>query len=194
MLGGVGAATGTSKSDRFGAIIRLIDYLHHHQTLAFLVLDNENYANRLKQRARKARSIHGDRRYVTRPDYVRIWKQSFEFDNFSCTEIATALTELARGVATFTTSDVANVRRDPNPGAALTSLYRRKANYGLQKVELANVLVDTMMSPTARRNVENRPIIRILNRVELLAARNHLPTTQRTRDANQASAFLDRRL
>ena len=95
VLGGVGAATGTSRSDRFGAIIRLIDYLHHHQTFAFLVLDiNENYADRLKQRARKARSIHVDRRYVTRPDYVRIWKQSFEFDNFSCTEIATALTEL----------------------------------------------------------------------------------------------------
>ena len=189
VLGGVGAATGSKRGDRFGAILRLIDYLHHHQTFAFLILDNENYATRLKAKAKAARSIHGDRRYVTRPEYIRIWKDSFEFDNFSCTEIAIALTELAGGVATFGVRDVAGARRDPNSGAALKSLYKKKANYGLQKVKLARFLVDTMMAPTARRNIESRPIITILNRVELLAVRNHLPTTQRVRDANQTSRF-----
>ena len=192
-LGGVGAATGNKKHDRFRAIIRLIDYLHHHQTFAFLILDNENYADRLKKNARGAKSIHGDREYVTRPEYIRIWKKSFEFDNFSNTEIAAAFTELAGGVATFSTREVANARHDRNPGKALESLYERKTNYGLEKVRLAEILVDTMMSPTARRKIENRPIIKILNRIELLAARNHLPTTQRTRDANQTSRFLDRK-
>ena len=193
VLGGVGAATGTKRADRFGAIIRLIDYLHHHQTFAFLILDNENYAARLKAKTKAAKSIHGNRRYVTRPEYIRVWKDSFEFDNFSCTEIAAALTELARGVATFSVRDVASARRDPNSGAALKSLYRQQTNYGLKKIELASILVDRMMSPTARRNIETRPIIRILNRVELLAVRNHLPTTQRVRDANQTSRFLDRK-
>ena len=193
VLGGVDAATGSKKGDRFGAIIRLIDYLHHHQTFAFLILDNENYAARLKAKARAARSIHGRRRYVTRAEYIRIWKDSFEFDNFSCTEIAAALTELAQGAATFGVSDVANAKRARNPGSVLKSLYKTKANYGLNKIHLATILVDTMMSPTTRRDIENRPIIKILNRVERLAARNHLPTTQRTRDANQRSRFLDRR-
>ena len=192
-LGGVGAATGKKKQDRFGAIVRLIDYLHHHQTFAFLILDDENHARELKEYAEKAKSIHGDRTSVTRPEYIRIWKESFEFDNFSDTEIAAALTQLACGVATFGRKDVSSARNDCNPGAALKSLYRQKANYGLQKVRLAELLVDTMMSPTARRKIENRPIIKILNRVELLAARNHLPTTQRTRDANQMSRFLDRK-
>lgn len=130
---------------------------------------------------------------MTRPEYIRIWKKSFEFDNLSNTEIAAAFTELARGVATFSTREVANARHDRNPGKALDSLYERKTNYGLEKVRLAELLVEIMMSPTARRKIENRPIIKILNRVELLAARNHLPTTQRTRNANQTSRFLDRK-
>ena len=193
VLGGVDAATGSKKGDRFGAIIRLIDYLHHHQTLAFLILDNENYAARLKAKAKAARSIHGRRRYVTRAEYIRIWKDSFEFDNLSCTEIAAALTKLAQGAATFGATDVVNAKRGRNSGSALKSLYKTKANYGLNKIRLATILVDTMISPTARRDIKNRPIIKILNRVERLAARNHLPTTQRTRDANQRSRFLDRR-
>ena len=191
-LGGVGAATGKKKQDRFGAILRLIDYLHHHQTFAFLILDNENYAATLKANAKKAKSIHGDRQFVTRPEYIKIWRDSFEFDNFSNTEIAVALTELARGLAAFTTNEVARARKDRNPGSALKSLYRQKAKYGLQKPKLAGNLVDIMMSPKARRAIENRPIIRTLDRVERLAALNHLPTTQRTRDANQTSRFLDR--
>ena len=192
-LGGVDTATGSKKSDRFGAIIRLIDYLHHHQTFAFLMLDNENYAARLKAKATEAKSIHRQRRYVTRPEYIRIWRDSFEFDNFSCTEIAAALTQFARGTATFATREVAQAKRKPNSGAELKALYEQKANYGLKKVELARILVDNMLSPTTRRNIETRPIIKTLNRVELLAARNHLPTTQRTRDANQTSRFLDQK-
>ena len=65
VLGGVGTATGNKKDDRFRAIFRLIDYLHHHQIFTYLVLDNENYATKLKEEAKKAKSIHSDRRYVT---------------------------------------------------------------------------------------------------------------------------------
>ena len=36
-LGGVNVATG-NKEDRFRAILRLIDYLHYHQTITFLIL------------------------------------------------------------------------------------------------------------------------------------------------------------
>ena len=104
-LGGVDTATG-GKEDRFRAILRLVDYLHHHQTFTFLMLDNENYAKRLKVEARKKKSRHQQRRYVTRPEYIKIWRRSFEMDNFSATEIAAALSALAPGKVRFTRSAV----------------------------------------------------------------------------------------
>ncbi len=188
-LGGVSVATGNKKHDRFSAIIRLIDYLHHHQTFAFLILDNEGYARRLETTLRDRRSIHDDRR-VTRRDYIRIWKESFELDNFSNTEIAAALTALAQGTAEFSGSDVARLRGGRHPGSALKTLYRQKTNGPLSKLCLGALLVDTMMSPRSRRKIENRPIVRTLNRVERIAARNHLPATQRAREASQVSAFV----
>ena len=192
VLGGIGAATGNKKEDRFRAIIRLIDYLHHHQTFTFLVLDNENYADRLKKEVRKAKSIHAERRYATRPEYIRIWKDSFEFDNFSFTEIASALNELAQGRATFTVTDVTIAKKHDKSGSELKKLYLAKTGYGLQKVLLSEILVRNMFSPGTRRNIETRPIIKTLNKVERLAALNPLPTTQRASETNQASRFLGR--
>ena len=190
VLGGVGTATGNKKDDRFRAIFRLIDYLHHHQTFTFLVLDNENYAQRLKKAAKKATSIHSGRRYVTKPEYIQIWKDSFEFDNFSNTEIAEALNELAEGNATFTVKEVMRVRNLKNSGAELTKLYHKKASYDLPKIKLSKILVRNMMSPSAKRKIENRPIIKTLNRVERLAIRNPLPIMQKDWEANQASEYL----
>lgn len=193
VLGGVDNATGNKKEDRFRAIFRLIDYLHHHQTFTFLILDNENYAYRLKQEAKKAKSIHSDRRYVTRPEYIRIWKDSFEFDNFSCTEIAAALNKLAQGKATFTVRDVTYVKSQDNPGSALVKLYRCKTSHGLRKVELSKILVRSMMSSATRRKIESRPIIKTLDRVGRIAAQNPLPETQRVWEINQASKYFGKK-
>ena len=192
VLGGIDAATG-NKHDRFRAIIRLIDYLHHHQTFTFLVLDNENYASKLKKAARNAMSIHSDRRCATRPEHIRIWKDSFEFDNFSCTEIVAALNELADGHATFAVKDVIGVKKQRNPGSALKELYCKKANYGLQKVQLSEILARNMMSLRTGRNIDSRPIIKTFNEVERLAVRNPLPTTQRAMEINQESKFLGKK-
>lgn len=192
VLGGVDIATG-AKEDRFRAILRLIDYLHHHQTLTFLILDNENYAKNLKQEAQKAKSIHSERRYVTRPEYIRIWNNSFEFDNFSCKEIAAAMTELAQGHARFTSAEVAVCKKDTNPGSRLKDLYRRKANYGLQKVNLNETLVEYMLSTDSRRKIENRPIIKVLERVVRLSALNPLPTMHEIWEENQASKYLGKK-
>ena len=192
VLGGVDVATG-NKKDSFRAIFRLIDYLHHHQTITFLILDNENYASHLKKEARTAKSIHNDRRYVTRLNYIKIWKESFEFDNFSCTEIAAALNELAQGYATFTTKEVTGVKKLSNPGSELTKLYHKKTSYDLPKIKLGEILVRNMMSPSAKRKIESRPIIKTLNRVECLAVRNPLPITHKVWKANQESKYLGKK-
>ena len=193
VLGSVNNATGNKKQDRFTAILRLIDYLHHHQTFAFLLLDDENYASDLKKEAKKRISILSDSRYVTRPEYIRIWKDSFEFDNFSCAEIANALNELAQGYATFTNKEVLNVKKQNNPGSELKKLYRNKSDYDLQKIKLSEILVRNMMLPSAKRKIENRPIIEFLNKVEIFAARNHLPTTHRLWEINQGSKYLGKK-
>lgn len=193
VLGSVDVATGSKREDRFRAILRLIDYLHHHQTFAFLILDNENYAERLKQESRKSKSIHSKQRYVTRTEYIRIWKDAFEFDNFSCSEIAAAMNELAQGYASFTSAEVTVCKKDSNPGSSLHKLYKKKAQYGLQKIKLNEILIEHMMSPVSRRRIENRPIIKVLERVARLAVRNPLPTMHEIWEKNQASKYLGKK-
>ena len=52
VLGGVDVATG-NKEDRFRAILRLIDYLHHHQTFTFLVLDQRKLCDQAQEGGRE---------------------------------------------------------------------------------------------------------------------------------------------
>ena len=192
VLGGVDAATG-GKEDRFRAIIRLIDYLHHHQTFTFLILDNERYARKLKAEASDASSIHRGRRFVTRPEYIKVWKSSFEFDNFSSRELATALNELSGITGGFSQAAVSECSNHVEPGAELKRLYRSVTGAKLHKIKLAKHLVRLMLSPHSRRKVSNRPIVQTLERVAKLAARNPLPTRQEIWEVNQASKFLGKK-
>jgi hypothetical protein len=193
VLGGVDVATGSKKEDRFRAIFRLLDYLHHHQTITFLVLDNENYSKKLQKEAQKAKSIHSERRYVTRPEYIKIWKDSFEFDNFSCTEMTLALNKLSKGHATFNRTELTRCKNASNSGVALKNLFCQKSQYGLQKVKLSEILIDLMLSPDSKKKVENRPIVKVLKRVARLASRNPFPIMQETWERNQASTYLGRK-
>src|SRR6266542_1720373 len=170
VLGGVDIATG-SKEDRFRAIIRLIDYLHHHQTFTFLILDNERYARKLKAEARNAKSIHS-RRYVTRPEYIKVWKRSFEFDNFSCAEIANALTQMSAGKGRFSRVEIDTCQQSPDPGAKLKELYRQRTGTKLDKLRMAMVLTERLLSAVSRRKIANRPIIKTLERVASLATQS----------------------
>lgn len=191
-LGGVDFATG-GKQDRFRAILRLIDYLHYHQTITFLILDNENYARKLQQEARKMKSIHHSRRYVTRPEYLRIWRSSFEFENFSCTEIAEAISEMAPANFSFSSREVIACKASSNAGACLNALFKGKVGKGLMKKKLSQLLAEQIFSPDSRRKIENRPIVRTLERVARLASFNPLPTMQETWEVNQASKYLGKK-
>lgn len=192
-LGGVETATGGKKEDRFRAILRLVDYLHHHQTFTFLILDNEGYAKKLKTEARKAKSTHHQKRFVTRPEYIKIWKTSFEFDNYSCTEIGSAMNYVAKGHAKFSRADIEGCKKDKNPGAALSSLYKQKTGYGLEKIELNEALIEAALSDKAGKKMGNRPIIKTLERIEKLAIRNPLPTMQKVWEKNQSSRYLGKK-
>ena len=185
-LGGVDHATG-GKEGRFAMIMRLIDYLHHHQTFALLVLDNERDARKLKARAEKMKSIH-DSRYVTRPDYVNICQVTFEFDNFSDVEISNALDELVGESGEFEPAAVSTTRSGENPGAALKRLFRERTANELDKVRLSEVLTDNMLAAEPC-DAESRPIVRVVEQAAELAGLNHLPMTKDASEKNQGSSY-----
>jgi hypothetical protein len=94
-IGGVDNAAG-AKENRFSAMWRLVDYLHHHQTLAFVLLDNEGLARRnVRSGLPKAPSVHSTDRKATRSDHIKVWRTNFELENFSDTELGQAMNQLA---------------------------------------------------------------------------------------------------
>lgn len=192
VLGGVDVATG-GKDDRFRAILRLIDYLHHHQTFTFLVLDNERYVRKLKHAIQTAKSIHHHSRYVTRPEYLKVWRQSFEFDNFSDTELAAALNTLVPKHAPIQRADVARCRIDSSPGAALKRMHQDRRGAGFNKVTLAVTLTEGMLQKSCRRNAATRPIVKVLERVVSLAVKNPFPVMRELWERNQASKYLGKK-
>jgi hypothetical protein len=123
-------------------------------------------------------------------DHIQLWKTSLEFDNFSDTEIASAMTTLAGSRASFKQTDIKQARQGKNPGKALSELYKARTNYSLNKPYLATHLMALLIDPKARRNPANRPLVKILSRVKRLAERNPFPQRQETWIINQASSFL----
>lgn len=184
-LKGVDTATGSGKEDRYNAIFRLVDYLHDHQVASFLILDNEGRAKQLKKDAQKRRSIFGYRKYAIPSGRIKVWRNSFELDNFSDTELAKALTEASRNQVKFTSQEVKAVRQRW-PQAKLSELYRDKTDRGLNKPELARILADMLFDPNTRRRVESRPVVKVLDRVRRFAALNHPPIFRSTWEHNQA--------
>lgn len=190
VLGGVDNATGNRREDRYQAILRLLDYLHHHQSLTFLILDNENQATRLKKAARDKLSIHGHRRHVTRSEYIRVWRRTFEFDNFSDTELALAMTRISDGRCELRSRDLRTCRQSSEPGSALSHLYKTRCGYSLPKLALADALADLMLARDSARAVVNRPLVQVLQHVVRLATKNPLPVMQEIWEQNQASRVL----
>lgn len=193
---GVSNATG-GKDSSFSALWRLIDYLHHHQTVAFVLLDNEGLATRnVRIGLPRAGSIHFPDRRATRADYVKVWKLSFELDNFNNSELAQALTAYADGKGTFSASDVAQCRAsasDPRKNAkvyTIDSLYVARTGERLNKPAFGRALVRLMFDPLTKRKPTNRPISRFLEKVAQTAALNHQPVTQTMWEYNQRTGHL----
>lgn len=192
---GINNVTGGRK-DTYSALCRQIDYLHHHQIICMVIADNEGENIRNLERLPKAHSIHSDDRYVTRKEYIKIWKRSFEFDNFSNKEIAATLAAL--GGKPFTQKEVAACRKEasspvPKKGAkkrTLATLYEEKTGRGLDKLKHAELLVEEMFKDTSEKSYEERPICKFLIKVAERASRNHKPITQSSWEYNQKTGYL----
>jgi hypothetical protein len=194
-VGGISNATGGTDSS-YSALWRLIDYLHHHQTIAFVLLDNEGLAPvNIGKGLRRAASIHFPDRRVTRPNYVKLWKLSFEMDNFNDAELAEALTRYAKGHVKFSAPDVKQCRESaslPKRKGKLRTLdvlYTERIGQNLNKPQFGRLLIDLMFDPSTKRKPQHRPIVRFLEKVAERAARNHQPLTHAMWEYNQRTGF-----
>ena len=70
------------------------------------------------------------------------------------------------------------------------AFYRDKLGAKPPKIELGQVLIEMLLSPTSRKAPKNRPLVKMLERVAGLAARNPFPTMQESWERNQASGYL----
>ena len=165
-------------------MVRLIDYLHSRHTHTFLVLDNENRASTLKKALASRTSIHFPDRLVTSRNWVKIWNHSFEFDNFSRTEILNALEAITNNEVGFSMTEITSVK---DGELNLESFFSERTGKRLDKPELTHALLEEMFSQNSRRRIENRPIIKVLSRVIELAARDDLPDSHQSWWAYQSA-------
>lgn len=194
LLRGIAEFTGDKRERKSGGrLTRFIDYHHQLQTLIYVILDNEARSQEVKEKLVKARSRYPEsRRFVTKEEYVCIWERNFEFDNFSDSEISSALSTLAGTAEIISQDDVQNCREKfGKPGCQLEKLFQSKTGKALAKRELARLLVNGLVE-RVEKDVEFQPpkIVKKLEEIIHLAATNHQPTGREAWLDNQKSGFL----
>jgi phage tail protein X len=195
-LRGNSNATG-GRDTSFSALWRLVDYLHYHQTISFVLLDNEGLAARnVGVGLPRANSIHFPDRRATRADYVKLWKLSFEMDNFNDAELAHALNTYSEHTVVFSTGDIKECRDSARNSIknkrirTLDVLYSERTGRHINKPQFGCALVKLIFDPTTKRKPNYRPIVRFLDKVAKAAALNHQPVTQAIWEYNQRTGHL----
>jgi len=186
VLGGIDNATG-KKKDSYSPLLSLVDYLHHHQTISYIVLDNENHVSRIVEESKTKKSIFSDGRNLTTPQYVNHWEKSLELDNYSPGEIADGLTAVADNGIVFTDVDVSEA---VSKGVSLEKLYEEKTRYGLNKKTLNRIIINGLIENLPVAVLQEKPIFKIIRDVVKLAKINHFPRTHKSWTKNQLSGYL----
>jgi hypothetical protein len=193
-LRGVNNAAG-SKADGASALWRLIDYLHHHQTMAVVLMDREgNAVKNIEKGLAKAYSVYQTSRNITRSDYIKLWKLCFEFDNFYDWELAEVLSSLAN--SKISKAEIKQCRDqsvNPRHGVELLKLadvFKQKAGRDLDKPTFGLRLVDFVFSDRSNRAPANRPIIKFLANLAERATKNRQPIRTDILEYNQLSGYL----
>lgn len=191
-LGGVQGFEGRS-GPHSGTLPRLIDELHHLQTLTFVLLDNEGKSPESLQRLRDnlattPSKLHPERT-ITRRELVFVWRTSFELENFSDEEIASGLNRLGRTEGRFSSCEIQELRISPRTAlSTIQHLFKLRTGRGLSKRALLGTLVESASEDAG--SIRRRPIVRLLRELVPLATLNHQPTLDRTAARNQRSGFL----
>lgn len=192
---GIGGFEGKKDRDRCGALERFIDDYHYRQTIVFVILDKEGRVSKVKEQLLQATSKYYPKRKVTKDEYIHLWDKNIEFDNFSHGEIARAMTELCEGKYPFKASEITDCenRFAPKEGDPLSKLFKEKLTYDLSKPELLRILFGFIISDPKNECDSNgkakRPVVRVMQKVIKLAARNYQPVTRDIWRENQESGY-----
>jgi hypothetical protein len=191
-LRGIPNFTGTKGRDPYSALEKFIDDHHYRQTIVFCVLDREGRAQRTKERLVAADSQFVPWRKLTCDEYIHLWNDSIEFDNFSDDEIAAAMTRVSEERYTFTDAEVAAARAaKAQSGNPLNTLYHRALSYDLNKVRLLRELFNAMIANAVEEHARNppRPIVKLLYRMIELAVDNYQPVSEDLWRRNQETGY-----
>lgn len=192
---GVGNFTGEKRLDKYGALERFIDDYHYRQTIVIVVLDKEGRVPKIKKNLAKAISKYYPKRKVTKEEYIHIWDKNIEFDNFSHTEIAEAMTRLCEGRYTFQSPEIANCgsRFSAREGEAINKLFKDKIGRNLSKSDLLATLFGFITSHPENEFGPNsepkRPVVQLILKVIELASANYQPHRLDTWRENQESGY-----
>ncbi|MDP3110668.1 MAG: hypothetical protein Q8M71_01015 [Thermodesulfovibrionales bacterium] len=182
-----------------GKIERFIDHYHNLQTIVYIILDNEGNAITFREKILRKKSRYpGANRYITNEQYIFIWDLCFEFDNFSDGEIANALSSLSQGHS-FSQDEIAALRKDfgKQKGATISTLYEEKTAHSLDKPALAELLVDTVIGNLDKEVIGGnwqRPLLKKVEEIIKLAAKNYQPHRYDTWKTNQESGYLGKKI
>ena len=196
-LRGIDEFEGRRSVDVYGALEKLIDDYHARQTIVYIVLDNESRAEHARERLLSARSRLVPGRRLTRHEYIKMWSATFEFDNFTDAEIATAISSTAEGRYQFRPDEIAECRsrwnNEPQKKDYLSVLYADRLNYKLRKTVLMSLLVDHVIANSQTELPESgepyRPIVRVIKTLIELAALNHQPESRESWLINQKTGY-----
>ncbi|GAG02387.1 unnamed protein product, partial [marine sediment metagenome] len=191
---GIGNFEGRKGTDKYGAWEKFIDYYHNRQTIVYIILDNEGRVSSLKDRLIKVPSKFYSKRTVTKDEYMYLWNRNIEFDNFSHSEIAQAMTMLSEDRYKFTTGEIENCEKmfgkETNP---LGKLFTEKVAYGMDKPKLLELLFSFIISNSSNefddKKNPKRPLVKILLKIIELASRNYQPVTKDIWEKNQESGW-----
>jgi len=193
-LQGVGNFEGNKKDDKYGALEKLIDDYHNRQTLVFLILDNEGRVLKIKEKLVSKSSQYYPSRTITKDEYIHLWNTNIEFDNFTCEEIAQAMTDLANGKYRFSSKEIEECKASfgiKGKGNSLQSLSKEKIDYNISKIDILEKLFDTIINPVVGHEEQKKPIISVLEKIIELTRKNSYcqPISLDHREKNQESDF-----
>jgi len=193
---GIGNFEGKKRQDPYGAFEKYIDDYHRRGTIVFVILDREGNVEKIRNKLIKKKSEFFSNRTVTKQEYFHIWdKDTIEFDNFAYEEIARAMTELTEGNYTFSKNEIETcyVETKRGKGNMLGEIYKKKLDYDLNKPKLLDILFSQLIADSknerTRADVKNRPVVKLLDKIILLALRNHQPVTHEIYLKNQQSDY-----
>ena len=128
-----------------------IDANHDKQALVFVVLDNENNADKIKDSLIKTASAFFPKRTITRDEYVYLWNHSIEVDNFTSAEIAHVVTKHCERDHIFTEAEVKEAY-DSKKGNPLKDLIDTKQAAGirLRRLRSSNRCLNLSPRPRAK--------------------------------------------